>query len=538
MSWRFVWGMTALALLALCPGCALVRYADYALPAVRLDRAGNEPLPNADAPAVQRAIDTWDSLGEGGREAFPTPYHVYVDTPAPGSFEGTHTVGMAFSGGGTRGILFCAAVAEQLRALGDLIVDAPDGPLRVNLFEELDYLSGVSTGAIPAALLALDYGGHCPPAFEIDQWPDCFNLDVCAYGLKRLAVRPDWLVRDWGVDMNTRAFVSGALAALYFEGKWFKPASGLTFGDLPRTPVLLLGAAVINDPGVPFMETRLPYRYCLDEKLGAPWAVGIQSFESFHSDPMAYPLGEACYNSISYPGHMRSGLMTVRADQPWVFDGLDGPVRRRMERARRQEGYAGTYEIKDGGLVDNRGVYVISRVLERLAEEQPPRRRPLLIGLDASRLALRAPEKGEKALKKGWFREIQASFNISWQTGQDAFQALMAARADAGAYAYVRFGFADWIPFLGEGEDSAEYRYLAELCRAEPLIGTPERLIEITRGLGTDFTDATEAEMAAVNVCARFAVWHTRNELLDWASVCHGGAPARFEHPLESGEGT
>jgi hypothetical protein len=466
---------------------------------------------------------------------FPTPYHVYVDSPAPGTFEGEHTVGIAFSGGGTRGTVFGAACIREIIDLGPIIVHRPDGDIAIQLVDEADYVSGVSTGAIPAALLALNYGETCPPAMRLEHWPDCFNLDVQGLGLRHIPARPDLLLRDLTFGMNTRHALSGAIAAAFFEGKTNRPASGLTFRDLPSKPVLIIGATLVNDPGAPFMQTRLPYRFSLDQNQDYPWQVGVQSFESFRTDPLRYPLGDASASSSSFPGHLRSVLLRVQEDRPWVYEELDAGTLERMQRARNQAGYTGTYDIKDGGLVDNRGAYVLHRILERLADEHPPARKPLLLCLDAGYLELRPTRGGSGALKTGWMNELQSSMRTSWQTGQDAYNAWMEATAEDGAYDFVRFRFTAWVHHMAseaEADDSREGRYLRTLCQNEPLIGSPATLVETLRQVNTTFSDLSPEQLAATKLCARFAVRIEKERLLQWASAQFDGAEASFANGL------
>lgn len=536
VNWRaissYMIALPAVAAVLFLAGCAVLRHVDHAMPGIRFDRANNRPLPDEENPGVVKALAAWESAPLSQRTRFPTMYHRYVDTPAPGTFEEEHIVGIAFSGGGTRGILFQAACVKELKALGAIIVETPCGRRRIDILEEVDYVAGISTGAVPAALYVLDRGGRCPERFRPQYWPECLNINSHGYALKRLVLRPDWLVRDFLVDMNTRPLYTAALASLYFEGNAFRPASGLTFGDLPRTPVLLIGATIINHPGTAFIHTRLPYRYAVDETPPLPWGVGVQSFESFHSDPMIYPLGEACYNSLSYPGTTRAGLMTVREDRTWVMDGLSCEKAERMARARNQVGYAGTYYLKDGGMVDNRGEHVIGRLCERLCDEGATEVMPLLISLDAGYPEIRAPQKGGGLLKQGWFKELAASSRTVWQTGQDAYQRLVETQADSGAYRVIRCRYSAWTRFMvPDASPSRETRYLIALCSKEPLIGTPDRLLEVARSIGTTLTRLDETKAAAVLIAARFAVWLSRDELLGWASDTCGGE-AFFERAV------
>jgi len=512
------------------PGCVVVRVADYAAPGLRLDRAGNPALPARDAPEVEAAFAAHAQADAAQRRRKPTPYHWYVDSPAPGTFEGDHVVGLAFSGGGSRGIYFSAACVKELEALGPIVVETEAGERQIDLLAETDYVSGVSTGAVTAALFALNQGDKVPEAYRLEHWPDAFNINPIAHGARHLAVRPDWLVRDFVLDMNTRPAFGGTLAALYFGGNPFDLRSGLRFADLPQRPVLLMGATVIHDPGPLMLHTRLPYRFTLDEHGPLPWSVGVQSFESFRTDPMRYSLGEAYYNSLSFPGHARSGLMAVREDPDWVFQGLPPETAARMARARTQYGYVGTYELKDGGLIDNRGFDIIGRIFAHITTNDPPRRQPLLIGLDADFAEVRPPEPGAGVLRKGWFRELQDTARASWQAGQNARLRLSTVRAEEDGYALVHFRYTAWLHHLPEvvgGSDTPETQHLLALCAEEPLIGTPERMLEVAREVGAAYTALSDDATAMIRIAARFAVWLERDRLLEWAEAQHGGV-ARF----------
>lgn len=509
------------------PGCGALRYADYKLPAVRFDRAMNVPLPTSESDAAQNAMIRWRQLDADRRAQYPTPYHVYVDTPTPGAFEGDYTIAVAFSGGGTRGVVFGAECVRLLRELGPIRIERDGASETVDPLDELDYISGVSTGAVPAALLALSYGDHIPEAMRLEHWPDCLNANVSGAGLRHLASRPDKLVRNLAFDINTRSALAGAIAATFFEGKAGYPASGLTFGDLPPRPVLIIGATIINDPGVPLMQTRLPYRYALDERPQYPWQTRLQSFETFHTDPMSYALGMASCDSSSFPGNVRSGLLTVHPDQDWVYEGLDAATKERMRTARTQLGYEGVYSIKDGGLVDNRGAYCIHRLYDRISKDRMDGSRPLLIGLDAGFLEVRPPKPGDGLLKKSWMDELQASMRTSWQTGQDGYNQLVEAATAQRTYNYVRFRLTSWVRFMtseASVDDSPEGTHLLALCREEPLIETPGTLLCVVRDIGTKFSRLTPQELAATKLCARFAVWLERDALLQWARDIHGGA--------------
>ncbi|MCC6143445.1 MAG: patatin-like phospholipase family protein, partial [Candidatus Hydrogenedentes bacterium] len=188
---------------------------------------------------------------------------MYVDTAAPGSLEGAYTIGLAFSGGGTRGTVFAACCVDLLRRLGEIQIEQQEGRRQLDLWQEVDYVSGVSTGAIPAAAFALNASAQCPGSLAFEYWPDCFNVNLLRAGILGLARRPDRLARDMTLGMNTRPGLSALLSETFFGGSLHKVGSGLTFGDLPSRPVLFLGSTMIQDPSAELIQTRLPYRFAL-----------------------------------------------------------------------------------------------------------------------------------------------------------------------------------------------------------------------------------------------------------------------------------
>lgn len=99
---------------AVLSGCTFVRYGDYLAPSFRLDGPTNLALPDEGDHRVADAISRWDGMAPVERQRYPTPYHMYVDTPAPGSFEGDHTIAVAFSGG------FCLSTAHSSDSRGRL----------------------------------------------------------------------------------------------------------------------------------------------------------------------------------------------------------------------------------------------------------------------------------------------------------------------------------------------------------------------------------------------------------------------------------
>ncbi len=512
-----------------CTGCMVLRQVDYVLPALRVDCPPNIPLPGEEDEKVQDAIATWDDLTDAERDRFPTAYHVYTDSPVPGTFEGELAVGVAFSGGGTRGQVFGAACYRALERLY-LRTSGADGVRDLSITAETDYIAGVSTGAFPAALLALDFGGQCPPDRQTTQWPEALNVNLQWRLLRRLGLRP-WLVaRDYLLETNSRPVSIAVFENAFFRGP---DGQGLTFGNLPSTPVLFLCSSRMGNPSGPFIQTRLAYRHYLEVPPEAPWAPPVlQTFENTGADPMRASLAEACYNSISYPALMRSGLIRVFEDPAWIMAGLDTAERDRMHLAREGLPPGTLIELKDGGLIDNRAVFVIGEIFANLIREGAVERPPLLISIDASVLDLQ-PLGRELPGRTGWMGEIAASYLALWQATHRANATLMEHHAREGGYHLVRFELAAWIPCLEPvtEREHFEREYLAALCAEEPVIGTVERFVEVMRGMGTSLGALPPEQMAAAQVAARFAVWKGMDGLRQWAWACGGDDAVIVERP-------
>lgn len=141
---------------------------------------------------------------------------------------------MSFSGGGIRSSAFAYGVLEQLAE--DTFEH--DGR-RVRVLDEIDMLSAVSGGSIPAAYLAL-YGDRLFQDFEAR-----FLSQDLAAGFRRSML---WNPHNWW-RLASPEFSRGDLYAEYLNQKLFP---GATFADLDRSgrrPFLLINATDIGLAG-------------------------------------------------------------------------------------------------------------------------------------------------------------------------------------------------------------------------------------------------------------------------------------------------
>lgn len=134
-------------------------------------------------------------------------------------------IGLAVSGGGSRAAVFGAAVMLELDRLG--------------LLRQVDAMSAVSGGAMPAALYALD--GHQGTWFRQD------GIERVGYDFQDAILRgwasPWHVVMSWFSDEVRPQIVIDLLDRELFHGA--------TYGDLnPKRPKLLLNAtnALTGDP--------------------------------------------------------------------------------------------------------------------------------------------------------------------------------------------------------------------------------------------------------------------------------------------------
>jgi predicted acylesterase/phospholipase RssA len=234
-------------------------------------------------------------------------------------------VGLALSGGGSRAAVFAAAVMKELE--------------RLRVLPQVDVLSAVSGGALPAAAYALDgYRGLDFQNGFLEQIGQNFQQEI----LGPWYVAPATLLRY----KLTQAIPAQRVIQVLDE-KIFR---GATFADLnPSKPALLLNST--------------------DALTGEPFVISDEAFSALHRSLAPVSVAQAVYMSAAYPGVMEpvplydGQVKSNQADRPVAL-------------------------IYDGGPSDNLGLRTLMRVLDQAVEARPVAelfpRGCLVISIDAT----------------------------------------------------------------------------------------------------------------------------------------------------------
>ena len=166
-------------------------------------------------------------------------------------------IGLAISGGGSRAAVFGGAMLRELHRLG--------------LLQQVDVLSAVSGGALPAAYYALD--GYRAVDFSngfLERMGYDFQQDVLGRW-----IAPGALLNRWFGDATKSETVVQVLDEQLFHGA--------TYADLnPARPKLLLNAT--------------------NALTGDPFVISDEGFATLSSSLSAYSVSRAVYMSAAYPG--------------------------------------------------------------------------------------------------------------------------------------------------------------------------------------------------------------------------------------------
>lgn len=259
-------------------------------------------------------------------------------------------VGLSFSGGGSRAAVFGAAVMKELDRLG--------------LLQQVDVLSAVSGGALPAAAYALE-------GYRDFDFQNGF-LEQIGRDIQGAAAGPWFLVPQNLLRYTFRSTIPSEPVIRALDDQLFH---GATFADLnPSRPLLLLNAT--------------------DALTGDPLVIAEERFA-----PLGIPLGpfsiaRAVYMSAAYPGLLEPLTLT---------DGRTGT----------NGASADPVLAYDGGAADNLGIRTLMHVVEENLSEQPMADRfpqgCLVISIDATsrpRNETRTPLSAAAALLRGHRRNV------------------------------------------------------------------------------------------------------------------------------------
>jgi len=322
--------------------------------------------------------------------------------PSP-SWDDDIMVGLAFSGGGMRAAAFSFGVLKEM-AQANVSLRGQRTPL----IDHIDFVTGVSGGAVPAAY----------------------------FGLKRRAALDDFrerfLIRDAEESLNTAISignVSRAISGGINEDTRFRSwldanlFEGATFSSLltERRPRIWINATDIYN--------------------GTPFVFGKTAFSAICSDLANYPIASAVAASAAVPLVFAPVVLESYPDKcdanlpAWIRKARDNPNAPPLLRAfalgisRYRDGTVKYIKLLDGGLVDNFGLsgFTIGRESSEvpygpLTQVQAARlRRVLFLIVDAG-----------QAPQGDWARQLEGP------SGAD----LVNAVTGAALYASVRASYA------------------------------------------------------------------------------------------------
>jgi NTE family protein len=244
--------------------------------------------------------------------------------------QGDLLVGLAFSGGGTRAAAFAFGVLKEM-STAEISVRGR----RVALLDQLDFITGVSGGSVPAAY----------------------------YGLKRRAALDDFrerfLIRNAEEDLKTNVSLGNLSAALqgginedtrfrsWLDANLFE---GATFSALltERRPRVWINATDIYN--------------------GTPFVFGKTAFSAICSDLANYPIASAVAASAAVPLAFSPIILEAFPERcnarlpAWIEKARANPNAPPLLRAfaqgigRYRDGTVKYIKLLDGGLVDNFGL--------------------------------------------------------------------------------------------------------------------------------------------------------------------------------------
>lgn len=259
-------------------------------------------------------------------------------------------VGLAFSGGGSRAAVFGAAVMKELD--------------RVGLLPQVDVLSAVSGGALPAASYALE--GYRDFSFQ-NGFAELIGRDFQGAMLGPWYAATQNLLRYALTDRIPAEQVIRVLDDRLFRGA--------TFADLnPSKPILLMNAT--------------------DALTGDPLVISDEQFASLGLPLAPFSIARAVYISAAYPGVLEPLALSQEAS------GTNG---------------SGSFPLLayDGGAADNLGIRTLMQVVERaLSERSMANLFPqgcLVISIDATgrqKNEARKPLSAAAALLRGHRRNV------------------------------------------------------------------------------------------------------------------------------------
>ena len=249
--------------------------------------------------------------------------------PSP-DWEDELMVGLAFSGGGMRAAAFSFGVLKEL-ARTDITLRGR----RVALIDHIDFVTGVSGGAVPAAYFGLKHRAALDDfreRFLIRDAEEGLNTTVSLGNISRAiegGVNEDTRFRTW---LDDNLFEGATFSALLTE----------------RRPRIWINATDIYN--------------------GTPFVFGKTAFSAICSDLANYPIASAVAASAAVPLVFSPIVLEAYPDRcnaplpDWIEKARNNPNASPLLRAfalgigRYRDGTVRYIKLLDGGLVDNFGL--------------------------------------------------------------------------------------------------------------------------------------------------------------------------------------
>ncbi len=229
---------------------------------------------------------------------------------------------LALSGGGSRAAYWSAAVMLALEG-----VYRDEG---LNILDEIDVISSVSGGSLPAAYYAVSSSPDDRSRARYGKvWDERTVKELISRSYRSIWFRrwflPQNIVRYWFTSFDRSDIMARVFADNLYDGPG---GSDLCFKDInPSRPYLIINST---------NGTR--------GRFGRPFTFTREDFQGLDSDIEGYGISRAVMASASFPGVFQS--MTLRDFAP--RDATD----------------ARFVHVLDGGVIDNLGLGSVKKVLE------------------------------------------------------------------------------------------------------------------------------------------------------------------------------
>ncbi len=316
---------------------------------------------------------------------------------------GHELVGIAVSGGGSRAAYFLACVLDELRTIPvEPNQTTATGGGQRTLLDEVDYLSGVSGGALAATYYALHRPATSDPA-ALDTFFARYRADMRRNFELRSVGRTLFMLR-W-LPLALTYYHRGNVMASTWDANFFDDA---TFADLPTPgpdtphPTLIVNATSYSS-GQKFLFTRVPTTRFNSSALFAR-ARGARliteghdrdyqplentGFDTIDSDLGRFPLSMAVVASAGVPNLLGPVVLQDRTSAVPAYEALG-----------------------DGGIYDNYGLETLMQLFATILEEHPGMKARIIVidgsgyfRTDHERLAYTVAGYADRTTGIGWLR--------------------------------------------------------------------------------------------------------------------------------------